>query len=127
MNDEDRKARELGYSSATAMRYPARDEYRQMTLEEENFHLRKQIESLMKQLIESRERHTLLLPRPTDNDNHTYTVPFRVGAPSLLAAAATGAPQLMYHYRMIFEKEWCERGVFWRALPFSTEPENWRR
>lgn len=121
----DREARAEGFSSETAWRFPRRDGYREVSLEEENHHLRQHVEQLRRELYEAKKRHTLVLPNAADVTHSVWVVPLRVGEVPLSMSAFD--PLRLSHYRLNFERDWSTRGVFWRVLPFTTDPEAVKR
>lgn len=120
----DDKARGLSELKVNGVIYDER--YADALLHQENERLRAHIGVLSKDLYEAQKRHTLYLPSACHTRQHCsmWTVPLRVGeSPSLSFEHAAKPSDHNGFYRLNFERERSERGLFWRVLPFATEPE----
>lgn len=126
----DDRARGLSELCINGVIYDERrrpDIYADALLHQENERLREHIKELSRELYEAQKRHTLYLPRASQAQRLTsrvWTVSLRVGeSPSCAFEHAAKPSDHMGFYRLNFELEHSERGVFWRVLPFATEPE----
>lgn len=124
----DDRARGLSEVSINGVIYDERrrpDIYADALLYRENERLREHIKQLSRELFEAKKQHTLYMPGARHLTHaRVWTVPLRVGeSPSCSFEHAAKPSDHMGFYRLNFQREHSERGVFWRVLPFATEPE----
>ncbi len=124
---EDEKARGLSELRVNGVHFcEARrpDIYADGLLHDENERLRPHIKALYERLNIAEKRHTVILPAASDRSygGHYWVVPVCVGSwsPIVQHPDETSSPK---RYHWTFERIYSDAGMFWRALPFVTEPE----
>jgi hypothetical protein len=92
-------------------------------LELENIQLRGELEQLWKENQALTLQLAYHIPKASETSHDTWEVPVYVGYPNLLVHDELTYPEVSPGYRILFRKQYCDKGVFWRVQSFDSKPE----
>jgi len=95
-------------------------EHQNRVLLEENKMLRDELRTL-------RFKSAVSIPEPVDFAGSTWVIPLRFGQPRPITEADNSTHDDVSCYRLYLSKEWSDRGMFWRAEPFATDPRSHKK
>lgn len=107
-----------------------RADNRYTELQHANELLRAELADVYRQLQAARERHSLVLPDVRTTTHRVWSVPLIYPPLSSRLVPSTldeRREEMRSGCVLTFARDWCDRGVFWRVLPFTTSPQEPKR